>query len=406
MKTQSKIMGGLLCLLPGILLLLASCNYCPPAAWTVANGPAGPGVGDYGDAPDSMLNMSAGYYGYAGSGFGLYYLTPLGVPSGFPTIEANNGPYVKDVDDFGFCTPGSAEDDAIDFFDPDGIANLDTVTGFADYDVDNGLAILVILVTTVPPRAIFLTFAHTGYETSAYWNFALDVDQNGSWEFLEWISVDELVTLNRGPNFLISRWFQMQTHGGGFGRLKLPIWGRNMITDAPVIGNVPLAGPPAHWDGRGMPGGFAKGEVEDYFFEWRPVGQVLEDTVDTEEQEETLAAQLDNLVHINTPEQIKVGQSINCSIEGAEPASFLVIYSPDTTRAGTLYAKVKPGKTAVIESEDSLIEIEASKDALQLNVERASTGSRLTLVGLTKQKNRRKGRTIPRIAGGAVTDIM
>ncbi len=406
MRTQNPSRCIALLILAGFVLLILSCTVNPVAAWTVTGSPGGPGIGDYGDAPDSMLHMNTGYYGFAGRGFGPYFLVPLGVLSSFPTIEANNGPYTNDVDDFGFSNPGSMEDDATDPLDPDGNPNLDTLSGFADFDTDDGTVILVILMVSAPPPAIVFTFANSGYETSAYWNFAIDVDQSGSWDYLEWISVDKLVNLFPGPNFLVSDWFRMGTYGGGFGRLKLPVWGRNMITNVPVTGNVPLHGSPPHWDGSGMSGGFPIGEVEDYFFEWRPIGQKFEDSVKVDEPEKTVSRQFENLVHIKSPEQIEIGQKTECVVEGPKAEEFLIVYFPDSSSSNTIYTKIAPGERATIESEDSFIQINTSSKLVTLEIERARKGSRLLLVGLTKDNNRKKEHSSQRIAGGTLVGIV
>lgn len=261
--------------------------------------PSGPGVADYGDAPDGDYGMDTGYYGFTGGPF-IFTLDSLGVPASFPTVgdDPIPGPYTLDVDEFyigplfGGATAGdipSLEDDVFDPNDPDGPPNLNNAK--ADCDKENGthnpagtgcdpvppysipMNGIISIVFGFPPLGVFRTSVTVSdtvdVEGPAYWNFLIDLNQDGSWGQGEWVAQDVPVNLVPGTTqTLISPAFRWPTSGSPWGRLNFPLWARSMVTLDRVRDAVG-----GNWDGRGIEGGFSHGEVEDYFIEWRPMGQ-------------------------------------------------------------------------------------------------------------------------------------
>lgn len=260
---------------------------------------SGPGFADYGDAPDGDYGMDTGYYGFTGGPF-VFTLDSLGVPASFPTVgdDPIPGPYMFDVDEFyigplfGGATAGdvpSLEDDVFDPNDPDGPPNLNNAK--ADCDKENAshnpggtgcdpvapysipMNGRLSIVFGFPPLGVFTTSVTVSdtvdVEGPAYWNFLIDLNQDGQWSQGEWVAQDVPVNLVPGTTqTLISPAFRWPTSGSPWGRLNFPLWARSMVTLDRVRDTVG-----GNWDGRGIEGGFSHGEVEDYFIEWQPMGQ-------------------------------------------------------------------------------------------------------------------------------------
>jgi len=260
-------------------------------------------LGDFGDAPDGDYNMDTGYYAFTGGPW-VWTLSSAGVPAKFPTMGRDQvpGPYMLDVDEF-WIGPlltfsddsdiPSIEDDADDLNDPDGLANILVNGTNADCDQENGshnpagngcapmaaysmpMNARLLIFFGVPPLGIWITTIHASedmsYNGPVYWNLLYDLDQDGDWEDgPEWVARDILVDLEPGEReTLISPAFRFPTSGTPWGRLRFPNWVRSMISSESMEDTFNGQ----HWDGRGIEGGFEVGEVEDYFVEWRPIGQ-------------------------------------------------------------------------------------------------------------------------------------
>ncbi len=262
-----------------------------------------------------------------------------GVAAQFPTDDAGpQGPYALDVDDVWigpmavppfFLFPGiglvapagpaagdipSVEAGVYDPADPDTVSNLltvppSTMPNKADCDRENsthfpatqigaggmpcspvppytiGMNGRLIIVVGNPPLAIFLTRIWFGTPVSpaiaeggVYWNLLFDTDQDGEWSGLgptgEWIAVDQVVPYSPPSTLVVSPVFEWGISGTPFGRLLFPVWARSMVTTESVAATV--APNPADYHGEGPDGGFAAGEIEDYFVEWRPIGQMFD----------------------------------------------------------------------------------------------------------------------------------
>ena len=306
-KNRSKAMLGLI----AVVLVTVTCT-CPipfPKGSTTPTPTPTPTplpvLGDYGDAPDGNQNMDTGYYAPTGGPFFFTYGN-AGVASNFPTMGDDRipGPYTIDVDEFwigplfGGSTAAdipSIEDDADDVNDPDNVPNLNLQTNRADCDKENGshdpagnncmpvpawsipMNARLVIFFGYPPLGVWITSVHASenmtYDGPIYWNLAFDLNQNGNWDGGdEWVSQDVVVNLSPGETkTLISPAFRFPTSGTPWGRLKFPIWVRSMVTSESIQGKLGSG----DWDGRGTEDGFKVGEVEDYFVEWQPIGQIL-----------------------------------------------------------------------------------------------------------------------------------
>lgn len=254
--------------------------------------------------------------------------------------------------------------DAVDPTDPDGPPNLNRpgrttppLTGRADCDRENGVhnpqatgctpvppftipmnGWLVIFVAN-PPIAWFITSvtANTtmAVETPAHWNTLFDLDQSGAWDGpREWISQDVPFNLTPGlPTLLVTRGFQWPSTGTPFGRLIFPVWMRNMATVQRVQDVVGMA----DWDGRGTRDGFDVGEVEDYFLEWRPIGQVLESQGPEGEEGDTATAE--ELAVFSCPESLSGGGV--CEVAGPAVAAVRVACVPGGDAGGQATGAVR-----------------------------------------------------------------
>jgi len=255
---------------------------------------------DFGDAPD---NLDAGYYAPSGGPY-LYTYDAAGIEGRFPTYGRDQipGAFTLQVDQFwigplyGRAGSGdipSLEDDADDPNDPDGVANLTVNGGGADCDMENGfhspaasgcasqaaysmpMNARLSIMFGQPPLGIWITSVTAAdnmtYSGPVYWNLLFDLNQDGDWEDGgEWIAQDVVVDLQPGETeTLISPAFHFPTSGSPWGRLNFPYWVRSMVTSESVADAVGSG----NWDGRGPDSGFSVGEVEDYFVEWKPIGQ-------------------------------------------------------------------------------------------------------------------------------------
>jgi hypothetical protein len=269
---------GLIAICLAIVLLLGGCNL----PWGSTTGPqAALYRGDFGDAPDGSQGMDTGYYGFAGGPF-VFSLQSMGVQSQFPTIgnASVTGPYTLDVNEFyigplfggDFSTNApSVEEDATDPADPDGFPNIVAPTT-PDCDKENGshdpagngcvntpaysmpMNGRLLIFFAYPPLGVFTTSitASPNLKASgpAYWNFLIDLNQDGKWGPGEWVAQDVAVTLTAGQStFVSSGAFPFPTSGTPWGRLKFPLWARSMVTAEKVKDYFPN-----NWDGRGMSG--------------------------------------------------------------------------------------------------------------------------------------------------------
>lgn len=214
-------------------------QYAAAAAMAAAT-LAGGCMGDYGDAPDGAAT------GYPPA------FTQTGA---FPTLLSSGGAVALDVDDVVLGAGASAEDDANDPGDPDGVPNLAP----ANTDSDDGIVDFVLVLVSIPPpaAAAFQVSAPAGSPGGTYFlNALIDLNMDGQWGgtvapgLVEWAIVNFPFSVASGgtatvtpPPFLY-----------GFGnRLPDPAWMRVAVTSAPIADS--------DWDGGGI---FDSGEIEDH----------------------------------------------------------------------------------------------------------------------------------------------
>ena len=196
---------------------------------------------DYGDAPDGQ----DAYYGILGQYPTLYATTNshFGRP----------GAHALNVSQEMLGVSVSAEVDATDPADPDGVPNL--------VDADSDERIFVIVEGTQAKLAFTVTVALGAPAVPRYANAVIDFDQNGSWNTgtygTEWVAVNLAVDVDHGSSeTVITPWFPW----GNKSALPSPVWMRLVLAreqvDQSLFANV------GGWDGSGQ---FQYGEVEDYF---------------------------------------------------------------------------------------------------------------------------------------------
>jgi len=197
--------------------------------------------GDYGDAPDGQ----DAYYGVRGRYPTLFGTTnnQLGRP----------GAHALNIGEETLGVHVSAEADATDPADPDGVPNL--------VDADSDERIFVVVDGAQAKLAFTATVAPNAPDVTRYANALIDFDQNGSWSArtygTEWVVVNLAVDAAPGSaETVITPWFSW----GNKAVLPSPVWMRLLLSrenvDQALFANV------GGWDGSGQ---FEYGEVEDYF---------------------------------------------------------------------------------------------------------------------------------------------
>jgi GEVED domain-containing protein/Big-like domain-containing protein len=203
-------------------------------------------VADYGDAPDGLPSQY-----------------PSGITARFPTQYVNNGAHHLDVTDSAFGplkTDGtlsvSAEKDATDKADPDGIQNIDQPGGDSDHDAfDDGLTTPMLAAGGSNKISFLASVAAAAPKQTRYVNMLADWDQNGAWSdsggTTEWIVQNMAIDVDPGTTALLT------TPEFLAGATTDNVWLRMTMSDTPIDATAFATG----WDGTGE---FAKGETEDY----------------------------------------------------------------------------------------------------------------------------------------------
>ena len=207
----------------------------------IASGTSDAPEGDYGDAPDGQLDL---YNGINGTFPTLYTTTNshFGRPGGH-TLNVSEETLGLNV---------SAEVDAIDPNDPDGVPNL--------VDADSDEIIFVIVEGTQAKLVFTVTVASNAPDVTRYANALIDFDQSANWSAgiygTEWVVVNLEVDVDPGSSeTVITPWFPW----GNQSVLPSPVWMRLLLAreevDEALFANV------GGWDGSGQ---FAYGEIEDH----------------------------------------------------------------------------------------------------------------------------------------------
>ena len=440
---QPRIIVILLILL-GLFGILIFFFLNPPA-------PPPPPLADWGDAPDPDPSMDTGYYAPFPSAANPLVLVygNAGIAAQFPCDEVGvQGPYLLDVDDVWigpmavppfFAFPGiglvppagpaggdvpSLEAGVYDPADPDGPSNLtalppSAVVTKADCDRENathtpsvpaglsgticnpvppysiGMNGVLMIVVGNPPLAVFLTriwfAAGAQVEEGVYWNVLFDTDQSGDWSSSparrEWVAQDEFVLFAGVSSRLVATpAFEWGSSGSPFGRLLFPVWARSMVSTESVADAV--APPAGDWDGRGPASGFERGEVEDYFVEWTPIGQMLGaggggggggGGAGGDGGGEGLA---ERLCAFGGPDRVAAGSETAFPSTGAEPAGIAVVALASGSGAAHAAADLPLDGTQVPVSSDAVLSVSArwTDGAVVLSVEAAPSGAVLLLL--------------------------
>jgi hypothetical protein len=195
---------------------------------------------DYGDAPDGQ----DAYQGVTGRYPTLFNTTSsqLGLPGGH-TLNIGQ-------ETLGFNV--SAEVDATDPNDPDGVPNL--------VDSDSDERIYIITEQNQARLAFTVAVSASAPDTTRYANALIDFDQSGNWSQgaagTEWVTVNLAVDVDPGSSDTI---MTPLFNWGNKSPLTWPVWMRLALTRAKIeesqFANV------GGWDGSGQ---FDYGEIEDY----------------------------------------------------------------------------------------------------------------------------------------------
>ena len=222
----------------GYLIELYSILDSPvPISGIVSTAPSG----DYGDAPDGQ----DAYYGVPGRFPTLYNTTnsKLGRPGGH-TLNTGEETLGLNV---------SAEVDATDPNDPDGVPNL--------VDADSDERMYVILDGSDTKLAFTVTVSSGAPDVTRYANVLIDLDQSGNWSTgsygVEWVMVNLEVNVAPGSSETII------TPAFSWGNQAVrpsPVWMRVLLSRAKV--DETLFANVGGWDGSGQ---FQYGEIEDHF---------------------------------------------------------------------------------------------------------------------------------------------
>jgi len=196
---------------------------------------------DYGDAPDGQ----DAYYGIAGHYPTLYNTT---------NSQFNrHGGHTLNIGGETLGVNVSAEVDATDPNDPDGVPNL--------VDADSDERTFVIVEGAKAKLAFTVTVSPNAPNVTRYANALIDFDQSGNWSAgaygTEWVVVNLAVNVAPGSSeTVITPWFPW----GNKTVLPSPVWMRLLLArekvDQSIFANV------GGWDGSGK---FEYGEIEDYF---------------------------------------------------------------------------------------------------------------------------------------------
>ena len=220
-----------------IIALYSVLDSAVPIAGSTSQAPKG----DYGDAPD---------------GQDAYYGVPGHYPTLFNTTNSQFGRPGGHTLNIGEETLGmnvSAEVDATDPADPDGVPNL--------VDADSDERVFVIVEGTQAKLAFTVTVSPNAPDVTRYANAVIDFDQSGNWSAgtygTEWVVVNLRIDIDPGSlETVITPWFAW----GNKAALPSPVRMRLLLAREEVSQS--LFANVGGWEGSGQ---FEYGEVEDYF---------------------------------------------------------------------------------------------------------------------------------------------
>jgi hypothetical protein len=201
---------------------------------------SGPPAGDYGDAPDGEATNYRAAYAQTGS---------------FPTLLESNGARTLNVEEAFLGDTASAEQDANDEDDPDGVPNL------TNTDSDDGLVDFFITLISIPPPttlSVDVTAPEGSQGGTFYLNTVIDLNLDGEWGGQGALGEQEWVVQNEPVDVTPGETTPFTSPAFGFSNgLVLPdgAYMRVALTKEMV---------PDNWDGTGE---FSAGEIEDHVIE-------------------------------------------------------------------------------------------------------------------------------------------
>lgn len=216
--------------------------------------------GDYGDAPDDRDD-------------------PVVSPQAlFPTKAKSNGAHHLDTTQsaLGYflssgALPVSAELDATDPNDPDGLPNIESPAGPDQDAYDDGLLIGVLPAGQLYEFPVVVSVAAGAQDIPRYVNILADWNADLEWRdadpnLPEWVVINKEVSVKPGTS---ERIFMPEAR---LGAVTYGIWYRVTLSEEPIDASAF----PDGWDGTGE---FDEGETEDYIFSTQPLNEAVFDSI-------------------------------------------------------------------------------------------------------------------------------
>ncbi len=203
---------------------------------------------DFGDAPDQITDSD-------------------GLLGKFPTRLSSKGAHHLNLNDsaLGFLQkngllPVSAEEDAADPADTDGVMNLDDPSFAYDLDhFDDGLALTNLNGNGTSNLDVIVTVAAGAPKQVRYLNILIDYNHDGEWKGTDMNGASEWAVQNHEVTVKPGESAQITTPDFFTGLYPENSWMRITLSDTPIASSLY----PDGWDGTGE---FAKGETEDYYY--------------------------------------------------------------------------------------------------------------------------------------------
>jgi hypothetical protein len=192
-----------------------------------------------------------------------------------------------------------------------------------------------------------------------------------------------------------------------------------------------------NWDGRGPAGGFTSGEIEDYFVEWRPIGQRLArrrhhailqgpsaegqkpqidawsltsagTNANQQRQPDTIEIRPDDLIQVQCPDTAKQGSQFRCNLNGLEPGRVGIMIVRNLQTGGGVVGEVNLTATqraGSIQAKGVNLSATIAQSRLLLDLKQAPDGFTLIIFAEPRDEKRLVGNKAVRIIGGALIQV-
>jgi hypothetical protein len=297
MLKQARITIGIL--ISAVLICFSGCTGDQNTS-TGEGQPAGPApLADYGDAPDGEPTGYPDEFAQTGN---------------FPTLFSSNGARTLDTEQAWLGHSVSAEQDATDPADPDGVPNL------TNTDSDDGLTDFFITLVAIPPPTTLTVDvgAPAGSEGGTFFlNAIIDLNMDGKWGGRGINGESEWVVQN----------YRVQVVPGSTTAVTPPAFAfsnGNLIPDGAFM-RLALTKDevPANWDGTGE---FSAGEIEDHFIRLPEI----------EEDDDTGKVDPPPLLNVDCDSPYKPGQMVTCIVTNRRNVAGAFTYTLHHTGTGTV----------------------------------------------------------------------